>query len=263
MAESDVDSGPRLAVRSLRSKFEQMALDVSPNPQISHSRSPSGTLMLSEPGSPRPRAASSSMHAVPPDAHYLRATSSSSDLKVAGKRPPPPPPPPPRGSKAPPSPFGSPLLRPVPVPSFSPSTSTVSLDSSISTNSILASTNPSVLADYESPSTSPSRSVASLRNKFAYVFSPGASYATALTPVQHFTCLVTSEKPNAETESYRILSLLILRAKSAQRQSPIRPSSPAQARRAISLFPLTPHLLQPPRAISFSIPPQPSQPVYR
>lgn len=117
----EIDTQPRPAVQSLRSRFEQLAVDTSGS--SSHSRGPSSSNKylgyqgdLLTPTSPRPRASSNTYSNTHVDIHHLRSSSSSSDLKTGVKRPPPPPPS--RGSKGPSgSPIpGSPLLRPVPVP---------------------------------------------------------------------------------------------------------------------------------------------------
>ncbi|GLB33204.1 putative inositol polyphosphate phosphatase, catalytic domain [Lyophyllum shimeji] len=118
----DIDTERPPPVQSLRSKFEQLAVQKSPR---SHQRNGSGNqgdlLAPSAPVSPRPRATSNTYSDVPPDTHTLRPSSSSSDLKIGTKRPPPPPPPPSRPSKVllgspVPALSPSPLLRPVPIP---------------------------------------------------------------------------------------------------------------------------------------------------
>ncbi|KAJ3509069.1 hypothetical protein NLJ89_g5412 [Agrocybe chaxingu] len=110
MGPSEIDSESLQAVKSLKSKFEQLAVQTSPHRP--------GSSDFLAPSSPRPRAVSSSVVDAP--ASHLRTSSSSSDLRVPVKKAPPPPPPP-RGSKtlnpSPiPSPSPSPLLRPVPIP---------------------------------------------------------------------------------------------------------------------------------------------------
>lgn len=108
----EIDTEPPPAVRSLRSKFERLAQETSPNGNHGEFLAPGGLL------SPRPRASSSTFSDSHPEIHHLRSSSSSSDLKAGIKRPPPPPPS--RGSKGPTSspllPPSSPLLRPVPIP---------------------------------------------------------------------------------------------------------------------------------------------------
>jgi len=114
MEPSDIDSDSLQAVKSLRSKFEKLAQDASPQKL--------GPLTVTAPSSPRPRATSNSQLNPPlSDDIQLRPSSSSSDLRLPAKRAPPPPPPPrvsklmnnPSPSR---SPASSPLLRPVPVP---------------------------------------------------------------------------------------------------------------------------------------------------
>ena len=123
-----LDTGPPPAVRSLRSRFEQLALEISQRPSPNTSSSlrqnnnnndfliPDGGL-----GSPRQRSTSGTFTHVPsyPEIHHLRSASSSSDLQSGINRVPPPPPSF-RGPKATSSPVQSPspspLLRPVPIP---------------------------------------------------------------------------------------------------------------------------------------------------
>jgi hypothetical protein len=107
MAEIDMD--PQPAVKSLRSKFEQLANDLANKRPMMVQDS------MLEPDSAvaRPRAVSGSSSDNPhPDTRDLRPSSSSSDLKQSIKRPPPPPPRPSKAGQRP----ASPLLRPVPVP---------------------------------------------------------------------------------------------------------------------------------------------------
>lgn len=103
MNSQDVDGESLQAVKSLRSKFEQLAVDTS-----NHVRRPSATSTTtsgSGPSSPRARGHSGSLIDIfAPQAH-LRTSSSSSELKASSKRPPPPPPP--RIAKPPPSPQSS------------------------------------------------------------------------------------------------------------------------------------------------------------
>jgi hypothetical protein len=108
-APHGVESVPTPAVSSLRSRFEQLAVD-------STIKLPSNGRLTADPPSPRPRAASGSSGVQPdnPRSETLRTSSSSSDLK-GSKRPPPPPP-----IRA--SPNATPLLRPTHI-SSSPSLS--------------------------------------------------------------------------------------------------------------------------------------------
>ncbi|PPQ83593.1 hypothetical protein CVT25_006343 [Psilocybe cyanescens] len=121
MEPSDIDSESLQAVKSLKSKFEKLALETN-NTNYRQSE----LLAVSTPPSPRPRAASGSHTNTPAEAISLRGSSSSSDLRAPTKRVPPPPPPS-RNSKlniptASPSTSISPLLRPVPLPPVSNST---------------------------------------------------------------------------------------------------------------------------------------------
>lgn len=125
---NSIENQPIPAVKSLRSKFEQLAID------ISHGR-PSDSRYLS-PSSSRPRAASGTFNEQESSVQQLRSSSSSSDLQAKLKRPPPPIPARPSRATSP-----SPLLRPVPTPS----TQLIDLD--------------------DSPTVSPS--VAALRNQFS------------------------------------------------------------------------------------------------
>jgi hypothetical protein len=150
----EVDTEPPPAVKSLRSKFEQLAQVTSPNGNHGEYLSPVGR------SSPRPRASSSTLDNSHPEIQHLRSSSSSSDLKVGAKRPPPPPPS--RGSKGPsPSPIlppSSPLLRPVPIP---PGISNNLLASPRLGSSSLRVNEQSISDDADSAV----QSVASLRNK--------------------------------------------------------------------------------------------------
>ena len=156
--DSVIESTPPPAVSSLRSRFEQLAVD-------SLSRTQFGLLSV-EPLSPRPRAISGTQETRPQHGH-LRSASSSSDLNTGAKRPPPPPPPP-RGSIKPgfssaspsPSPSASPLLRPVPVPNSSPSHLSAAQTGSSPERSLL------MRAEGEMSPTPTLGGVASLRNKF-------------------------------------------------------------------------------------------------
>ncbi|KXN88342.1 hypothetical protein AN958_07487 [Leucoagaricus sp. SymC.cos] len=97
MNSPDVDGESLQAVRNLRSRFEQLAVETS-----SQLRRPSTNANGSGPSSPRPRQVSASKLDISTPKTHLRTSSSSSDLKVFTKRPPPPPPP--RIPKPPPSP---------------------------------------------------------------------------------------------------------------------------------------------------------------
>jgi hypothetical protein len=149
-----IDTDPPPAVKSLRSKFENLALDGMT------ARPPSVQNHL-DPNHPRSRAVSGADTAQASDSQHLRSSSSSSDLKVSAKRPPPPPPPPPppRGSKAgPPSPLPSPLLRPVPIPSILASTSNGHPSDSFTSSSVTES---------QIKSSAVSGGISSLRAKFS------------------------------------------------------------------------------------------------
>jgi hypothetical protein len=111
MDPADIDSGSLPAVKSLRSKFEQLAVDTAHNtPRPSSS---TGDLLHVDTPSPRVRRPSGSHLDFSPSQTHLRSSSSSSDLKVGTKRPPPPPPP--RIAKPHPSPKSS--RSPSPLPS--------------------------------------------------------------------------------------------------------------------------------------------------
>lgn len=125
-----LDTGPPLAVKSLRSRFEQLTLETSQRPNsISTSSSlqnESRDVIAGGESSPRQRSTSGTFTHGPISSnlhdphHHLRSASSSSDLQFGIRRPPPPPPPS-RGinhktSSPIPSPSPSPLLRPVPIP---------------------------------------------------------------------------------------------------------------------------------------------------
>jgi hypothetical protein len=118
--QSDINLESLQAVKNLKSRFEQLALDASSN-RVGNGIN-QDDFLLAPTTSPRPRA-SSNTYLNPNNTestHQLRPSSSSSDLTVPLKRPPPPPPPP-RGSKTIRSPSPSisppsPLTRPVPIP---------------------------------------------------------------------------------------------------------------------------------------------------
>ena len=140
---SQIESASIPSIKSLKSRFEQFALD---NASASSSTHPKPT-----PASPAPALLQSQTGAAPESAHTprsrarlsltpddciaqsqpvapvynLRSQVSASDLKAAARKRAPPPPPPPRIKKPPSSPVASPLLRPVPVPAVlrSPSAS--------------------------------------------------------------------------------------------------------------------------------------------
>ncbi|KDQ53055.1 hypothetical protein JAAARDRAFT_39767 [Jaapia argillacea MUCL 33604] len=166
-----VDLVPHAAVSDLKSRFEKLAHETSSPP-----RQAGGKSLLSP--QPPPRSASDSDDQDAPGASngsLLRSSSSSSDLKSGGKRPPPPPPPSRGGAKrATPSPSGSPLIRPVPMPPSSTSMPNVLLSSPGSGKSALLSRKPppppapapSVQGEYDLTLPSPSTSVASLRDRF-------------------------------------------------------------------------------------------------
>ncbi|KAF8164701.1 Endonuclease/exonuclease/phosphatase [Crassisporium funariophilum] len=117
----EIETDSLQAVKSLRSKFEKLAL-AQPNSNSLPLPTPQRAelLTVTAPSSPRPRANSNAALDAPfTDGVHLRSSSSSSDLRVPARRAPPPPPP--RVSKLlspspTPSPAPSPLLRPVPIP---------------------------------------------------------------------------------------------------------------------------------------------------
>jgi len=116
-----IDTEPPPAVKSLRSRFEQLAKKPYPN-SISSPRLNGNSDFLNPggPSSPRQRSTSgtfthlateSELHPHP----HLRSASSSSDLQFGIHRlPPPPPSRGPNGTTS--SPVPSPFLRPVPIP---------------------------------------------------------------------------------------------------------------------------------------------------
>lgn len=178
-----IDTGPPPAVKSLRSRFEQLALETSnkPSPSSTFSqRQNNGNDLLTPAGqsSPRQRSTSATFTSLPTDPgpqshHHLRNVSSSSDLQSGINRPPPPPPPSRtlKGSSSSPipspSPSPSPLLRPVPIPPgvsngnglvASPRLGFSSLPSVSNRSQLLVNLSDDVLE-------SPIQSVASLRGK--------------------------------------------------------------------------------------------------
>ena len=118
--QSDINLESLQAVKDLKSRFEQLALDASSN-RVGNGAN-QDDFLLAPATSPRPRASSNTyVNSNNTElTHQLRPSSSSSDLTIPLKRPPPPPPPP-RGSKTIRSPSPSvsppsPLTRPVPIP---------------------------------------------------------------------------------------------------------------------------------------------------
>ncbi|KAH0839416.1 hypothetical protein J3R83DRAFT_146 [Lanmaoa asiatica] len=132
---SEIESSSIPSIKSLKSRFEQFALDnaspsynahpkptsVSPAPIPPQSR----TVVAPE-STPTPRFITRvsltsddcilQSQLVAPVCNLVRSKGSASDLKAAALKRAPPPPPPPRIKKPPSSPVASPLLRPVPVP---------------------------------------------------------------------------------------------------------------------------------------------------
>lgn len=131
---SQIESAPIPSIKSLKSRFEQFALDNASASSSAHPKPTSTlpapippqspTVLVSEPApTPRSRTRASltpddcisqSQPAAP--VRNVRSKGSNPDLKAAGLKRAPPPPPPPRAKKVPSSPVASPLLRPVPVP---------------------------------------------------------------------------------------------------------------------------------------------------
>lgn len=159
----EVEQTPTPAVSSLRSKFEQLAVNSS---TTSLNRlSGSYDLLSPDSGSPRPRSMSISTERPPSSPRSLRPAASSSDLNVGGKRPPPPPPPrSSKGNSPVPSVNSSPLLQPVATGSGPPSpTSSFSL----SNKAVLLQRKPPPPPPSHESSPVPSGSgVATLINKF-------------------------------------------------------------------------------------------------
>ncbi|KAI0056643.1 hypothetical protein BV25DRAFT_1831966 [Artomyces pyxidatus] len=148
----EIDSVATPPVKSLRSMFEQMAHETSPN--SSAKAHPSRDFLSPEPPSPRTRKFSNPSPDDQPTASssskHLRTASSSSDLRNRK----PPPPPPPRATKPyQASPLSSPLLRPVRDSAASGYTSDVSATSPYSSLRQLAARPPpplpSLLLDEE------------------------------------------------------------------------------------------------------------------
>lgn len=129
---SQVESAPIASIKSLKSRFEQFALD---NASASSNVHPKPTLPIPIPSSSHSVLVSESTHtprsrtqlSLTPDDLFsqsqldapvcdVRSKVSNPDLKAAALKRVPPPPPPPRSKKPPASPLTSPLLRPVPVP---------------------------------------------------------------------------------------------------------------------------------------------------
>ncbi|KAI5996569.1 hypothetical protein F5J12DRAFT_853067 [Pisolithus orientalis] len=116
---SEIESAPTLSIKSLKSRFEQLAQEnavslVSP----SMSQSSNQTLLTPDPPTHRTRASvGGDERPSQSEARALRTSISASDMKKVTRRAPPPPPPS-RGRK--PSPAVSPLLRPVPIPATRP-----------------------------------------------------------------------------------------------------------------------------------------------
>lgn len=116
---SEIESAPTPSIKSLKSRFEQLAQEnVAPSSQpVKSSAAPCSPTFLT-PDLPAHRSRASVGGGERPanlSARSLRQSTSSSDIKVTAKRAPPPPPPS-RGRKSISSPAVSPLLRPVPVP---------------------------------------------------------------------------------------------------------------------------------------------------
>lgn len=177
---SQIESAPIPSIKSLKSRFEQFALDNASASLSTHPKpnpvSPAPILLQSQTGAapesaPTPR--SRTRPSLTPDdciaqsqpvapVCNVRSKLSASDLKAAGPKRAPPPPPPPRIKKLPPSPVASPLLRPVPVPA-------VLRSPSGSPERELLSVRPDhkSLGAEESNEDGSLASVASLRNKFS------------------------------------------------------------------------------------------------
>jgi len=116
---SEIESAPTPSIKSLKSRFEQLAHEnMAPSSQPAKPSAAPHSPTLLTPDLPVHRSRASVGGDERPahlSARPLRQSTSSSDIKVAAKRAPPPPPPS-RGRKSMPSPAVSPLLRPVPVP---------------------------------------------------------------------------------------------------------------------------------------------------
>ncbi|KAF8838652.1 hypothetical protein BDN67DRAFT_66283 [Paxillus ammoniavirescens] len=105
----EIESAPTPSIKSLKSRFEQLAHGhISGAVAIPSPTPGSGPLALPKhaPGQPQVIVQQTEVH----------PASSFSDTKAPAVKRAPPPPPPTRGKKSIPSPTASPLLRPVPVP---------------------------------------------------------------------------------------------------------------------------------------------------
>lgn len=112
-----IESAPTPSIKSLKSKFEQLAQENSKisSPLLAAPKLHSTSSSLSQQSCSRqPQDEQPSSSCIPN--RQLHNTSSHSDLASAQKRAPPPPPPSRSTKKSNPSPVASPLLRPVPVP---------------------------------------------------------------------------------------------------------------------------------------------------
>ncbi|KAH7881837.1 hypothetical protein F5I97DRAFT_1932266 [Phlebopus sp. FC_14] len=118
-ANSEVESVPTPSIKSLKSRFEQLALESSATAHVLATPKPvhSSALLPADATNARPRTPlGNDEQTNRSPVRDLRTSSSSSDLKPTGSRRAPPPPPPSRGKKPTHSPAVSPLLRPVPAP---------------------------------------------------------------------------------------------------------------------------------------------------
>ncbi|THH10067.1 hypothetical protein EW146_g8482 [Bondarzewia mesenterica] len=163
---SDIDTDAQPAVKNIRSRFEQLALDKAPSPL--HSPNGHQDLLTADGYGSRPRAVSNPKEQPNPFRHVR--SSSSSDLKGASKKAPPPPPPP-RGMKPAPSPSASPLLRPVQAQVLTSGyTSDVSMSSQSSLKRLADRRPPPIPAinlDGDGKEVAPAGGVATLVNMFA------------------------------------------------------------------------------------------------
>ncbi|KAL0574234.1 hypothetical protein V5O48_007705, partial [Marasmius crinis-equi] len=206
---SEIQSDSLQAVKSLRSRFEQLSVDPAPPKQIHN-------LSLEPPSSPRPRAQSSGnspVLMVQPSPPALRNASSSSDLKGAKRPPPPPPPlnrsraPSPSPSLAssklnpsppftPPSANISPLLRPVPIPPGALHATPTTLYSPFGSAEEL---------NNHAEGLPVSNSVSALRNKFITPASPSKTNGVHASNGHHAKPAVPPRKPSKNYSSESLL----------------------------------------------------------
>ncbi|KAN0098055.1 hypothetical protein V8E55_002501 [Tylopilus felleus] len=169
---ANIESAPIASIKSLKSRFEQLALDNASSSSKPTPISPAPTLPQCQ-TVVAPKSTSASCSRVQPDDYIpqsqpaapvcnVRNGVSASDMKAAALKRAPPPPPPPRTKKSSSSPVASPLLRPVPppntlrTPSASPECEPLSVRPDLNSNGIEESSEDGLLGG-----------VALFRNKFS------------------------------------------------------------------------------------------------